>query len=68
MEKNNVIRLARQLGIGEHHFHSDMRCLVRMVQKVQGKTPCYKSDLRYSCDSNCDWDRSCKRLTATWLR
>lgn len=69
MEKRKAINMAKQLGIMQHEYNSDIRNLIPLIQEAQGKVPCYKTDLRYTCkSSNCEWNRICKKLTAFWLR
>lgn len=68
MDNNQLRNLANQLGINILNYTSDNRKLVQLIQQNQGKEPCYMTDKRYSCNRQCEWGKSCKKLTASWLR
>ncbi len=68
MKREELIELARSLGISEHYYNSPLKRLIWAIQKAQGEDPCYLSDERYTCSGDCNWDDSCKKLTASWLR
>lgn len=68
MDNSQLSNLAAQFGINLLNYTSDQRKLVQLIQQKQGKETCYMSDKRYSCNSQCIWDKNCKKLTASWLR
>lgn len=42
---------------------------IRTLQQFAGATPCFATDIRFSCrDQNCLWRAECLRPIAAWLR
>ena len=49
----------RTRGINIYHMRKGD--LVRMIQKEEGNTPCYKGDYAHSCGQvDCCWFKDCK--------
>jgi hypothetical protein len=68
MTREQLIEIARSLGVGEQYYRLPIKRLIWEIQEAQGREPCYLGDERYTCKNNCEWDASCKKLTAAWLR
>lgn len=67
MDKEKLLRLARDLDVDEKLYNADKRVLVRAIQQALGQEPCYQTDYRYHCETECKWV-DCKKLVASWLR
>jgi len=68
MTKEQIIKRGREVGLNEFQLSADIRQLIPIIQQALGQIPCYMSDTRYQCNVPCEWQGSCKKLTATWLR
>ena len=68
MKREHLIELARRLGVNKTYYYAPVKRLIWAIQEAQGKEQCYLTDKRYTCDGECGWEDSCKKLTATWLR
>lgn len=69
MNRQQVIEVARNFHVNEKYFYkSSIKSLIWKIQEAQGRTPCYLKEERFSCKADCQWSRSCKKLTAAWLR
>lgn len=68
MEHRELINKARTLGLTDDLLHLPKKSLIRAIQKAQGQKPCFLSDDRYECESDCEWSRNCKKLTSEWRR
>lgn len=68
MKREQLVELARKLGVSEKYYTASSKRLIWAIQEAQGQNPCYLGDERYSCNAKCQWDKSCKKLTAAWLR
>lgn len=43
--------------------------LIREIQKKEGQTSCFRTDLRVGCNHACEWSDQCKDfLIASWRR
>lgn len=67
MDREKLMKLARDLDIKESLLNTDKKFLIREIQRALGQKPCYLTDLRYECDKECEWV-CCKKLVASWLR
>jgi len=41
---------------------------IRDCQRHIGHEPCFRSDKRHSCATECRWRHQCRRIVAEWLR
>ena len=68
MKREQLVEMARKLGVNEKYYTSSTKRLIWAIQEAQGRNPCYLGDERYTCKDDCAWNNSCKKLTAAWLR
>lgn len=68
MKREQLVEMARKLDVNEKYYTSSTKRLIWAIQEAQGRNPCYLGDERYTCNTNCEWNNSCKKLTAAWLR
>lgn len=69
MNRQQVIEMARNLHVNEKYLYkSSLKHLIWKIQEAQGRIPCYLMDERFTCQADCEWSGSCKKLTAAWLR
>lgn len=40
--------------------------LIRNIQLLRGKDPCFSSERRYFCTDVCEWSSECRKLRAQW--
>ena len=61
-----ITRLAEALEAGYPTSESN---LIRTIQTIHNQTPCFRSEVRYTCKNiDCEWLLECKRLVAEWRR
>ena len=69
MDKSVDINLHRIININEIFLMHEKFRKIKTMKKTQHNEPeCYKTDQRYKCSIECEWEKSCKKLTAAWLR
>lgn len=43
--------------------------VIRMIQRCEGESPCFRTDEREYCRGSCEWEDDCKNaLIAAWQR
>lgn len=69
MNKANLHRLAREIGIDNPDQISQKTELVRAIQAISHQRPCFRSGQYMLCrDGDCIWISECKKLIAEWMR
>jgi hypothetical protein len=59
-------QLAFDFGFSATHISETQ--LIRNIQIQRGEEPCYMSDKRYGCTTQCEWRHECCKLKAQWRR
>lgn len=69
MNRANLHRLARAIGIESPDQISTKTELIRAIQAASHQRPCFRSDQYMLCqDDDCIWKMECKKLIAEWMR
>lgn len=68
MTLESLQQLASQIGLPQHRHNSSQKLLIRAIQKQRSEEACFSTDKRYTCNEVCEWQESCQKLRAVWLR
>ena len=67
MTVEQMQQLAFEFGLKPSLPYTSQTQLIRNIQLLSGKDPCFSSEKRYSCTETCEWSKECRKLRAQWM-
>ena len=66
MTVEQLQQLAFDFGLKASVPYTSKIQLIRNIQLLRGKDPCFSSEKRYFCTDVCEWSSECRKLRAQW--
>ena len=66
MTVEQLQQLASSFGLNTSTHCTSKIQLIRNIQFLRGKDPCFSSEKRFGCKEMCEWDQECRKLRAQW--
>jgi len=66
MTVEQLQQLASDSGLKTSAPYTSKIQLIRNIQLLRGKDPCFSSEKRYICTDVCEWSAECRKLRAQW--
>lgn len=67
MTVEQLQQLACESGLESSVPYTSQTQLIRKIQLLRGKEPCFLSEKRYLCTDICEWSQECRKLRAQWM-
>lgn len=67
MTVEQLQQLASSFGLKTSAPYTSKIQLVRNIQLLRGKDPCFSSEKRSGCKEMCEWSQECRKLRAHWM-
>jgi hypothetical protein len=68
MTLESLQQLASDMGLHYYSDNTSQKMIIRAIQKQRGEEPCFTTDRRNNCNEVCEWQASCQKPRAAWLR